>query len=470
MNEKKVTVLKMTVEHVMGIEHFELVPGKSLTRISAPNETGKTSLANSIDSLSKCGLHEASLLRKGATEGRIVFELDNGMSVQKKIKETKSEISVSGPDGKKMKTPAAVVAALLNPNSVNPISFFTATKEERKKILLKALPVFADPARLEAVTGQKFFSTGNAWDVIAAARKHVFEERTETNRAEAQKRATIKSLKDSLPIVDEHFEDVATITEEMRLVDEKKDMALAKGEKHLHALNEKFRANKLLVEQERDEKTKSAKDEIEALNAKIKVLEDGIAATESEFTEKLKAIGREMSANEQKAANYREQCVSEWKISRNNLSIRMTNSENTIKQQGAFENQIKSIKRLTEEAETLKIESDRKTEMLENLDQYKDELLRSLPIKGLELRGDDILHNGVLWDGLNEAKRMQLSFDIAKLQIGDCPFMFVDGIEHLDYKNVQLFNENVIKSGVQCVSFEVDRSPDANGFTVEVVE
>ena len=458
-------VSRIKILNIMGLEQFVLEPGK-FTRIKAPNAAGKTSLATAIASVAKGGAHEARLLRNGATEGQIVIEIDDAaLSLEKRVKAGGSDVAVRDESGKKATSkPVAMIQELLNLNSVNPISFFTADREERKKILLKAMPVQADPVLLEQITRQKVSATGNAWDVIAKLYQQLEQERRDTNRAAKEKRNTINQIELALPQKpDAAVVDMDGITAELHKVDAIKDQKIAAIDKKLSDIRAKHTQQADIVRKNNDAEADKIREQIRALEAQL-------AQKNRELNEDLHKLDLDLQENERKAADARTARTNEWREARGALDLQMKSSKAVIEAEARIKERRETIETMGEEAVELENASKSLTESMDALEAYKGELMSSLPVPGMELRGDDILVGGVVWENLNEARRMQIAFEVAKLQVGKCPFMFVDGAQRLDHKSFKLFEENALASGVQCVTFEVDRDPEASGFTVEVSE
>jgi hypothetical protein len=106
---------------------------------------------------------------------------------------------------------------------------------------------------------------------------------------------------------------------------------------------------------------------------------------------------------------------------------------------------------MIDESAALKAEAEAATAALEALEAYKSELLHALPIPGLEVRGPEIYFDGVVFDRLNTAKRVEIAVEVAKLRAGTLGLVCVDGIELLDSEAFEAFREQAINSGVQLV-------------------
>jgi hypothetical protein len=103
------------------------------------------------------------------------------------------------------------------------------------------------------------------------------------------------------------------------------------------------------------------------------------------------------------------------------------------------------------EAEHLQELSERLTAGLQALDAYRRSLADDLPIPGLEVDGEIIKVDGIPFDQLNTAQRIDIAVKIACLRAKDksLPVLWVDGAEALDSENFGHLVEAVKSQGVQ---------------------
>jgi len=121
------------------------------------------------------------------------------------------------------------------------------------------------------------------------------------------------------------------------------------------------------------------------------------------------------------------------------------------------------VKEGQEIIKTLQGGADDLTEQLKALAGIKKDLLGALPIKGLEIIDGDICLDGVLFDHVNEAKRIQFVLDVAGIRETELPLVCVDGLEALDPEHFELFCAAALKTEMQ---FFVTRVTDDNKMTV----
>jgi len=118
-----------------------------------------------------------------------------------------------------------------------------------------------------------------------------------------------------------------------------------------------------------------------------------------------------------------------------------------------YDTVIKIADKYAREAEKLKETSDGRTTVIEKIDAYKVELLKEIPIEGLEISDGDILVNGVKFDQLNTAQRLRIAVAVAVMRESrnKLPLIWVDGAEALDSQNYADMIAMIEKSGIQAV-------------------
>ena len=146
------------IENILGLTNMELAPGGTLTEISGSNGQGKSSILEAIKAATQGG-HDATLLRQGAEKGQIVLVLDDGTELHKNISAFKSTLDLIK-DGKKVARPADTIKGLTDLLSVNPVEFLTAAKKDRVKVLLEAMPITVDVAKLAGVIALSGWPSG----------------------------------------------------------------------------------------------------------------------------------------------------------------------------------------------------------------------------------------------------------------------------------------------------------------------
>lgn len=439
-------IAKVKISNILGIADLEFDAG-AFVEVSGRNGAGKTSVLTAIKSVIEGG-HDATLIRNGEERGEVVLVLDDGTSIRKRISHKGVTLNVEK-DGIKAQQPQSVISALTDLLSVNPVDFLRAPKKQRVNVLLESLPMTADMDRLAEIIGYKpEIKEGlHALTAIDTIYKAVFDDRTGTNRAVREKRATISQLEATIP---EGF----TVQADIETAD--LESLLAKRQKHDDALQaERDRITKKLDGLREQSETKKAtirdghqqaiavyRKQIEELNQKInaenQAQNDEIAAEQDAFA-KIEGL----------AGQQREKAVTEHAANVAPISAQIA----TVQQNQDLAAKVRVTRQTVETMETeaaaLEEDANRQTASLQALEAYKSELLSQLPIDGLEVKEGEIFRNGVPFDRLNSGQQVEIAVEIAKLRAGDLGVIAVDGIELLDSGHYEEFREQMEGTGLQ---------------------
>lgn len=434
------------ISSILGIDELELSP-KGFTTISGPNGTGKTSVLEAIKGALASG-HDATLLRNGAEKGEIVLVLDDGMEISKTVKAGASNTAVRR-DGKKIDRPAEAIKALTDALSVNPIDFLLAKPKDRTRVLLEAMPLEADTEHLTEIAGVPVSAQPgvHALHVIDQVHKQVYDARTGTNRAVKEKQATINQLEAAVPPAPEGVSgDEGELEQSIHAATAERDDMLSRIDNKLQGLRTKAQADIDTVRAEVQRKIDEAKAEGQA---------------------KVDAINTELADQERKAAAAREKANTKCTDSVQPLNTQLQIIRNDREAAGRRKQTLDTIATMQTEYEQLKAEADQQTGALAAIEQYKSDLLASLPIPGLEVRDGEIYRNGVIFDRLNTAQQVEVAVEVAKLRAADLGVVCVDGLELLDSNTLEAFKESALDSGLQLF---ITRVTDSEGFQIETTD
>jgi chromosome segregation ATPase len=415
-------IAKIRISNLLGIDEMEFALGDSVTAVVGPNGSGKTSIIEAIRAVVGSG-HDATLLRKGAEKGEAVIELEDGSEIGMKVSSEKSDRYVRDSHGSKQSSPLARIRGLIDLMAANPVSFLTASKKERAQVLLESMPMEADAARIKTISGIEVVTTDlHALDAIEGVRKTVFDDRTGTNRAIREKEATINQLRASIGQPADKEAEPVDVEATQKALNEKeaiKNSRIEKIEAHLAGIVSKNNS------------------EIEGLRAKIQELQKNTADS-----------GEKASAAKAKV-------MEEYNADKAHYQAIINRVREVTDRLARHKQAVEFIAKSEAEVGELEGDAKRMTKAIDDLDAYKAELLASLPIPGLEVRDGDVFFEGVPFDRVNEAKRVSIAVDVAKLRIKEVPLVFVDGIEALDSKTFKEFCTAAAAAGLQMIVSKV---------------
>lgn len=421
----KISHIKIT--NVLGIDSLEFSP-EGFTAITGPNGAGKTSILEAIKAATGQG-HDATLLRKGAEKGEVVLVLDDGTEIQQRITASRTTRDVVR-DGKKLTQPGNVIKTLTDALSVNPVEFLTARKQDRVKVLLESMPIQLDAEKLSQISGIPVQpGEAHALHVIEAVRQTVYDDRTGTNRAIKEKDATINQLRGALP-------------DAPGGVDGDEDSLRAQ----IQQANDTRQSEHSRID------TKLTGIRAESANRVQKLKDDAqakIDAIRAELQEAIDKERAELADTEAKAARVRQKaadtCAATIQPLQAALAAIVSNRDAAAKRKATLE----TIQQMIDELNELQEDASRQTKALADIDQYKSDLLASLPIPGVEVKDGEVYRDGIPFDRLNTAQRVGIAFEIAKLRAGDLRLVCLDGMELLDEASLTELRKQAHESDVQ---------------------
>ena len=378
----KIQAKKLTIHHILGVDHVEIELGK-ITEITGANGVGKTSVLEAIKALGTKGT-DVTLLRKGETEGRVMLELSDGSVIERREKVGKSDRRYKPASGPAMG--ATAVDQLFELASMNPVSFIVSEPKQRMQMLLDSLNIEVTDEEMTAARGEA--CTGGGLDHIDSVRDSVFKQRTGVNRAILEKKSTVSQLSENIPPptsgtpTEALAAANAELAEKSRKRDAFRDGIIAEAAEKERVAREAYEAERVRIEEEKrkrlDDLEKSYIEKTSELNATIGRLTEAINAS------------------------------------------------------AAYEAQTKVINQVTKEVELLEQEKADLTAALERIDALKASKLGNLPFKDLTIQDGEIFVGGVAYDRLNTAAKVRFAIQLAVARAGKVGLVCVDGLELLD--------------------------------------
>lgn len=436
-------IAHLKISNILGIEDLEFDAG-AFNEVAGPNGHGKTSILEAIKAVFQTG-HDATLLRRGAEQGEVVLVLDDGVALRKRVKADASDTQMRR-DGKLVAKPAAAIKDLVDALAVNPVDFLRAPKKDRARVLLESMPVHVDIARLAAITGlANPCGSAEGLAAIDAARQTVYDERTGTNRSVRDKESTISQLQAAMP------EPAGSVEGDEIALQGMVDAAATQRDAELERIRTKLADIEFKARDQSAIRHAAANEQIEAIR---RGLADAEAAASAKLTETRSA-----------AAAQRELTIS--KYSRTVEPINASRTAIAANRDAVAKRRItqETIATLQAELEALAQNVAAHTKALDAIDDYKAEILASLPIPGVEVVGGDITRDGVAFDRLNTAQQVEIAVQIARLRSGKLGVVCVDGIELLNTASYEEFRRQALDSGLQLF---VSRVNDDDAMSIAV--
>lgn len=391
-----IKINKITIRNILGIDELTFDAGK-FTTVTGKNASGKTSIMKAIKSVFAGG-HDATLLRKGAETGEVVFVLNDGTSITKKVSKDKSELKATG-----QKAAQSYVSAISDLVSVNPISFLLGDDKTRLKILLESMPIELPVERLEEIIGESL-PDGQPLEVLGSIRKRVYDDRTGVNRAIKEKQSTINQLSATLG----EFSGRTNLQEQ-----------LDKEEKEYRLKLQDFQKDK-------NEYQAELYEEIEKIKARY-----------GESIEKVERAEREYS---------------------NTAFASIAELREAVKHEAVAQHTREMIEMHSTELASYKEDVQNLESALTEIDRIKVELLENTPFKGLTIQDGKIYIDGVAFEHLNTASQVAFVIKLARLRAGELGFVCLDNMESLDADTLGYFKAAAAKTDLQFIITRVGES------------
>jgi DNA repair exonuclease SbcCD ATPase subunit len=417
-------ISEVVIKNVMGLEELTIQPG-NLTIIEGRNGVGKTSVLAALRALVSGG-HDPSLIRKGCESAEVTMLLDDGVQINLIMTAGRSTRIVRHPKLGKLQGPQQYIDRLINVMSVDPVLFLTQKPKDRLATLLEAMPlrVTADQIGfLPAKVVQGLDLDKHALEVLGKAHTALYDERTGVNKAGKEKLATAAEMARTLP-ADPEQGDWDGVFE--------------------------------LAKTELAKLTGTAQKEVTAIKDRCSEIKAEIDAETQEQIELLRAAA---TAKKMTVENERDNKLSKLQAAytpkRDALNAKLTEAKTMLEQSAKAGEARNLIDRLNADASALENQGDQLSKALDKLQDLKGSMLEKTPIKGVTIQDGEILVDGVAFDRVNEARRIQIAIAVAKLRAGELPLVLVDDAEHFDSLNMEKFRKAAAKAGLQIVAAKV---------------
>jgi predicted ATP-dependent endonuclease of OLD family len=400
-------ITKLHITNFLKLKDVEINPS-AVNVIVGKNRQGKTSLLKAIRAAFDGKIDESSI-RIGENKAEIIIDLDD-LTIKRTLTTKGNYLDISNKAGMKMPSPQQYLNGILGVFSFNPIQFFELKQTDRKKYLLNAIKLVITQDELANYTGEKLagldYEGTHALEVVEIARKHYYEKRTIAN-AELNKKE--KSLQDLTSKIPEGF-DPKSVSEEQ--------ITKLRNAIQIDKLNKQKQADHILRVQNMQKQETELKEQIDALQIKLKFLE----------TEILEALETKFDVSD---------------------DISMAAFEETLAKLEGQREVVFTVKRADEvrgELNTAIEEASKLDGIVKKLTkELPEDLIKKakLPVEGLTIEGDDIKINGVSLDNLSSSEQLRFGLQVVRALNGEFKVICCDGVELLDPESFEFFLKEI---------------------------
>lgn len=412
-------IARLTIDNYLGIKKLKVDKFGKINFVTGGNGAGKTSLQKAIEEAFKSSGKDYHVIHKDADKAEVCILLDNGIEIERKITPSNNTVKVVK-DGESVSQPATFLKALLGESyfGFNPVQFVLQKPAERRKMLLSSIDVKISPdflkdvvpddALLTYITENGFDYEKHGLEVLEEMQAKIYAKRKEQNLHVTRLKKALEQDRADLPktVDPERFKGFDFNKKMNDLRDAESEVNQYNADvKELNNLGNRF----------------------DRIDEEIKELQSKIALLEAQKAQLDKA-GQELNA---KIHEFQAPDV---------VGMREEIEE--------YQANTKIIAKI-EEIERREKGLEEETEIHEDLDAlYKilaneapKRLLANakLPADNVEIKGDDILVDGVQLEKLNTQRKVEFAVNVAKSLCGKLKVICIDDFEHMDRSHREAF-------------------------------
>ena len=194
-------IKRLEIKNWIGISEFAMDLGKVNT-FSGHLGSGKTSIIEALEKAITNKNHRVEVIRHGTDEARIFVQADDGLEIERKIRNDKADYFKVRKQGEAVPSTQAYLNKFVRGEIFRPLEFVHKSPEEQAKIILNMLEI---PWTMDDI--QNWFNevpSGISYEVhILQVLKQIetayYNQRESVNREIAVLKAQVKGIKDGLP-------------------------------------------------------------------------------------------------------------------------------------------------------------------------------------------------------------------------------------------------------------------------------
>lgn len=195
----KISVIRCN--NCIGIIEQEIKPGK-INIIKGPNGKGKTSVIEALEKTFTNKSRRTEIIRHGEEEATLYVELDDGLSVDRRIRADKADYLKIRKDNEGINSTEKFLKQLVNGDIFRPMDWVNLSVKEQTKSLLSMLEIGWNKENIINWFGE-LTDTIDYTEHILIILKNIetkyYNDRAEVNREIKELEARIKSIIDDLP-------------------------------------------------------------------------------------------------------------------------------------------------------------------------------------------------------------------------------------------------------------------------------
>lgn len=456
-------ISRLEIRNALGIKEFEISPEK-ITLIQGKNESGKTSILESIERALYNRNRRVDFVRKGEKEAALYIELDDGTKVDKKVKPDGDTRSKVIKEGVILPKPESMLKSLVGEYAFNPIDFIGKTDKEQTEILLSLIPMRITEDQLREWTGEVPLVNldNHAIKVLEyLAETYFYDKRTIANTELKDVTNQIDSLRTQLPdnYNPDQWKDVDlySLHEKVRAAQDH-NQRISEAREFIEKFD--IRQKDINRNYDLDKKNRIEEDagRIAEIMEEISKLKTELASIDGKQSEALGQIELSREADLKsldETMKERKDFLSISKIAP--IDDLLAEAKRTEEMKG-YLNISGNLKKLDEGKSIKEKEAKRLDKLVNFLRKKPAELLAKikLPIKGLGINEEmQVSIDGLPIANLSTSRQITLAIEIARATSGELKLICIDRFETLDSEKRKILFDEISKDNFQYFISEV---------------
>jgi hypothetical protein len=193
-------ITRIDIKNFLGISELTHDFGK-INKIKGDSGKGKTSLIEAIEKLFTNTDRRTEVVKHGEKEARIYVELDDGMSVERKVRTEQADYLKVKHDSKGVNSTEGFLRKFINGDIFRPIEFVQKPAAEQAKIILNMLEIPWTVENIKSWFGEvpEADYQKHILQILKEIEAKYYKERESVNREVSILKANIEGIKKDLP-------------------------------------------------------------------------------------------------------------------------------------------------------------------------------------------------------------------------------------------------------------------------------
>ncbi|CAI3547854.1 AAA family ATPase [Clostridium neonatale] len=349
----------LRINNFLGIDERELEAAK-INIFKGPNGKGKTSVIEALEKMFTNKSRRTEVIKHGEDESTLYVELDDGLSIDRRIRESKGNYLKVRQNGNGVDSTEKFISSLVNGNIFRPLDWVNLSVKEQTNSLLSMLEIGWSEEDITNWFGElpsDINYNQHILLILKSIEQKYYKVREEVNREVKELKARIKSIIDDLPAeyngeewknvdIKQYYEKVTEAQNINKWIAEAKALQENYNNK-VESIKSNGEAEKSRIELKYKSEREDIQDIISLANSKIEKANNFIANADHELELKIKELDNQKDSEINNANNdYNNDLKNlEEEFKQRKLSIEQSHNGRIEMLEKAFVSSVESAKK-----------------------------------------------------------------------------------------------------------------------------